>query len=42
MNDKEQELLLDNKDGCGCYIVGDWCYDKEGNTTHSANEECHE
>ena len=40
MNDKELELLNDVKEGCGCYFVGDWCYDREGNRTHHINQEC--
>jgi hypothetical protein len=36
------EKLLDVKNNCGCYELGDTCYDKEGNPTHGTNEECNE
>lgn len=42
MTDKEQELLDDVTAGCGCYRLGDVCYDREGNPTHEANEECNQ
>ena len=40
--DKQEELFNDAKAECGCYKIGDWCYDKWGDTTHSAKEECNE
>jgi hypothetical protein len=36
------EYLLDLKAPCGCYEMGDWCYDKDGNPTHLADEECNQ
>ena len=38
--DKAQEILADFGAECGCYEVGSWCYDREGEPTHLANEEC--
>lgn len=38
--DKQQELLNDMKGECGCYQLGDLCYDREGNPTHEVGEEC--
>ena len=39
--DKQQELLQDAKAECGCrYEIGEWCYDKFGEITHLAGEEC--
>ena len=32
--------LYDFKAECGCYEVGDCCYDRDGDLTHMANEEC--
>lgn len=40
--DKQQELLQDAKAGCGCYEIGGWCYDRSGELTHSAGEECNQ
>lgn len=28
------EKLLDLRVECGCYILGDWCYDRDGNLAH--------
>ena len=41
-NDKIQELLNDAKGACGCYEQGDYCYNRQGNPTHSIKEECNE
>lgn len=38
--EKQEELLNDVKGECGCYVLGDYCYDKEGNPTHAVGEEC--
>ena len=38
--DKQHELLQDAKVECGCYEVGDGCFDTFGNFTHLASEEC--
>lgn len=38
----QQEYLNDIKNNCGCYQLGDECYDREGDFTHSSNEECTE
>lgn len=39
--DKQQELLNDLKSGqCSCYELGNACYDKQGDYTHEASEEC--
>lgn len=40
MNDKERELLNDVSAGCGCYELGDACYDRDGDFTHDSDEEC--
>ena len=40
--EKEIELLQDLENKCGCYELGDYCYDREGNPTHSNLEECNQ
>ncbi len=40
MNDKDIELLNDQKAECGCYEVGEQCYDKQGEPTHLTSEDC--
>jgi hypothetical protein len=34
--------LQDLKEECGCYELGDFCYDRQGNPTHARGEECNE
>ena len=34
------EKLNDVSAGCGCYELGDWCYDHDGEPTHEAGQEC--
>lgn len=34
--------LQDITNECGCYELGEMCYDKQGNPTHLTNEECDE
>ena len=36
----DNELLNDAKTDCGCYKIGNWCYDKMGDKMHLVNEEC--
>ena len=38
--DKQREFLQDVTGECGCYELGDVCYDRQGEYTHEANEEC--
>lgn len=35
-----EEKLIDVTNECGCYELGDWCYDREGEVTHLPSEEC--
>lgn len=39
---KAEELLSDLREPCGCYVLGDWCYDRDGNITHGVDEECNQ
>jgi len=41
-NDKAQEYISDALNDCGCYEVGDFCYDREGNPTHPSGEKCNQ
>lgn len=38
--EKQREYLQDITGDCGCYVMGDWCYDKNGVPTHASDEEC--
>ena len=40
--DKDWELINDLKEICGCYALGESCYDKVGDFTHTKGEECTE
>ena len=35
-----EEYLMDVTKDCGCYELGDMCYDGDGNFTHNSDEEC--
>ena len=35
-----EEKLLDAKSECGCYGLGECCYDRFGSVTHIVGEEC--
>jgi len=39
---KDETKLIDIKNECGCYELGEWCYDREGNPTHLSEEECNQ
>lgn len=41
-SEKAREYQLDVTAACGCYELGDYCYDRKGNPTHASNEECTE
>ena len=34
------EKLYDVTADCGCYELGDVCYDRVGDPTHASSEEC--
>ena len=38
--DKQMEYVADCGAECGCYELGDFCYDREGNPTHETGGEC--
>ncbi len=40
--EKQKELLNDVTGDCGCYELGDYCFDREGEPTHVSNEECNQ
>lgn len=39
---KNIELLQDAKGNCGCYELGNYYYDNDGDPTHAINEKCYE
>ena len=39
-DDEIREKSDEFKVECGCYGLGDFMYDKDGDKTHLANEEC--
>ena len=38
--DKQREYVADFAAECGCYELRGFCYDREGEPTHQAGEEC--
>ena len=42
ITDKQIELLNDLKASCGCYELGDACFDRTGEYTHELSEECYQ
>lgn len=38
--DKAYEAMSDHRVECGCYEMGDMCYDGQGEFTHATSEEC--
>ena len=36
----DKDYVGDFKEECGCYAFGDMCYDRQGEFTHTIEEEC--